>query len=108
MKLYHNPRCSKSRQALTLLRDAGHSPEIVQYLKHPVDFEGVLKKLGSPYVAHLRKAETAFYQLGLEGASDAHVIAALRTNPILLERPVLETETQAVVGRPPEKVMELV
>ena len=111
-KLLHNPRCSKSRQAKALLEDAGVTFDEVQYLKHPLseaDLRALARKLGLAPLEMVRKGEEAFKQHGLNqaGVSDDTVFKAVAADPILLERPVFIAGDQAVIGRPPERVKEL-
>lgn len=108
--LYHNPRCSKSRQAKTLLTEAGIEFEECLYLKAELDaghFEALLNALGGNPVDHLRKGEAAFKNLPAEPTLQ-QVAQAIAQDPILLERPVFSNEQGAVIGRPPERVMSLV
>lgn len=107
--LYHNPRCSKSRQALELLQSKGLAPQIVEYLKTPPD-EAMLKRLlgqlGLKAKDVLRKKEAAEAGIDPE-AGEAAVIKALARHPAALERPIFVHKGKAVVGRPPEKVLEI-
>lgn len=109
--LYHNPRCSKSRQALALLEQRGLSPQIVKYLQTPPSADEVrslLVKLGEKPSALLRKKEAPYAELGLDDDSDADRVAeAIAAHPVLLERPVLVHGERAVIGRPPENVLEI-
>lgn len=110
--LYHNPRCSKSRAALSLLREHGVEPDIVEYLKTPPDeaaLRGLLKRLGLGARDVLRKGETPYKELGLgrDSVTAAELVAAIAANPILLERPIAVAGQRAVLGRPPERVLEL-
>lgn len=110
--LLHNPRCSKSREALALLQANGVDPEIVRYLETPLDavaLKRLLKQLALPARALLRTGEDAYKMLGLanpEIDGDA-LIAAMAAHPQLIERPVFVHRGRAVVGRPPERVLEL-
>lgn len=108
--LYHNPRCSKSRQARALLEEQGLEFNEILYLKAGLtaqDFEAILAKLGGDPLTHLRKGEQA-YALLPEGADRQGVAKLLEQHPILLERPVLITDKGALVCRPPERISELV
>lgn len=110
--LYHNPRCSKSRQTLALLRERGVEPTIVEYLKTPPDAEAIralLGRLGLPARSILRAGEAAWRERGLDAAAvdDAAIIAAMAAHPILIERPILLTGKGAAVCRPPERALEL-
>lgn len=107
--LYHNPRCSKSRQAKALLDDAGVDYETRLYLKENLsaaDFEGLLRALGGQPMAHLRRGEDAFARLPADAGIE-QVAQALQADPILLERPVLITPNGAAVCRPPERILAL-
>lgn len=110
--IWHNPRCSKSRQTLQLIRDRGIEPIVVEYLKTPpseAELIDALKALGFAPRALMRKNEAPYSELALgdEGLSDAELIAAMVGNPVLIERPVVFRDKRAVVGRPPENVLEL-
>ena len=110
--IYHNPRCSKSRQTLAMLNERGIEPDIVEYLKSPLsmdDLQSLQQKLGVPALAMIRSKEQAFEDLGLNAASQSHdaLLKAIAVQPILLERPIVVRGNQAVIGRPPENVMEL-
>lgn len=110
--IYHNPRCSKSRQALKLLREKGVEPEIVEYLKQPPDaalLKKLLKMLKLSPRDLLRRGEAPYKQLKLSdpGKSDEELIAAIAENPILLERPIVVKGDKAALGRPPETVLEI-
>lgn len=111
-RLYHNPRCSKSRGALELLRERGIEPEIVSYLEQAptVDqLRGLLRLLGTGPRALLRIGETEYTELGLSDPAldDAALVAAMHAHPRLIERPVFVHGGRAVIGRPPERVLEL-
>ena len=107
--LYHNPRCSKSRQALELLQGKGLSPQVVEYLKTPPDATALKRLLGQLGLSArdvLRKKEAAEAGIDAE-AGEAALIRALAQHPIALERPIFVHKGKAVVGRPPEKVLEI-
>jgi arsenate reductase len=107
--LYHNPRCSKSRQALELLQARGLSPQVVEYLKTPPDaatLKQLLGQLGLSAKDLLRKKEAAEAGIDMD-ASEAALIGALAQHPIALERPIFVHHGKAVIGRPPEKVLEI-
>ena len=111
--LYHNPRCSKSRGALELLQERGVQPQVLRYLDTPPDADtlrGLVEKLGIPPRELLRTGEEEYRSLGLADASvdDAALIAAMAAHPGLIERPILVRGARAVIGRPPERVLELV
>jgi arsenate reductase len=111
--IYHNPRCTKSRQTLALLQEKGVEPEIVKYLDTPPDaatLKGLIKKLNLAS-AHdlLRRKETEYKEAGLSPeSSDSDVIKAMAAYPKLIERPIVVKGNQAVLGRPPENVLELI
>ncbi|CAA0092790.1 putative protein YfgD [Zhongshania aliphaticivorans] len=110
--IYHNPRCSKSRQTLQLLADNGVEPEIVLYLETPptaAELKVLLKKLDLSPRQLLRKGESAYKEAGLADAtlSDTALIAAMLAEPKLIERPVVVKGERAVLGRPPENVLAL-
>jgi arsenate reductase (glutaredoxin) len=110
--IYHNPRCSKSRQTLSLIEDAGVSPSIHRYLDTPltaVELEQLLKKLGINARNLLRKGEEAYKEnnLGDPSLSEDELIAAMVKHPKLIERPIVVKGSKAVLGRPPENVLAL-
>lgn len=110
--IYHNPRCSKSRQALQLLRDRGVEPEIVEYLKAPPDAETlgrVLDMLGLEPRDLMRRKEKEYKALGLNDAALSRdgLIAAMVAHPRLIERPIVVKDGRAALGRPPERVIDL-
>ena len=111
MKIYHNPRCSKSRQALALLREIDAVPEVIEYLKTPPDestLRDLLKKLTLTAHEILRTKEAEYTAAGLTPVStEAEIIAAIGRHPILLERPIIVKDNRAVIGRPPENVKRL-
>lgn len=110
--LYHNPRCSKSRGALELLERRGITPTIVAYLDQPPDaaaLNALLAMLGLPARSLLRTGEAEYAALGLADADldDDRLIAAMVAHPQLIERPLFVHRGRAVIGRPPERVLEL-
>lgn len=110
--LFHNTRCSKSRGALELLRARGIEPDLVYYLETPPDaaqLRGLLAMLDLPARALLRTGEPEYADLGLDdpAVTDEQVIAAMASHPRLIERPVFVRGGRAVIGRPPERVLEL-
>ena len=112
LTLYHNPRCSKSRGALQLLEERGLSPTIVRYLETPpsaAQLQELLDKLGIGARQLLRSGEEEYRTLNLAdaGLSEAQLIEAMVSHPKLIERPILIAGDKAVIGRPPEKVLEL-
>ena len=112
MTLYHNPRCSKSRGALELLEARGLTPTVVRYLEtppSPAELKTLLARLGIGARQLLRTGEEEYQSLGLAdtGLSDDQLIDAMSQHPRLIERPILMVGDKAVVGRPPEKVLEI-
>lgn len=110
LAIYHNPRCSKSRQTLVLLEERGLEPEIVKYLETPLSvasLKKIIAALGISPADLLRKGEAAYKELGLKSASDADIVEAMATHPILIERPIVVNGRQARIGRPPESVLEI-
>ena len=110
--LYHNPRCSKSRATLALLREQGVEPEIVEYLKTPPDattLRTLLDQLGIPPRELLRTGEAEYRELGLKDAEldDEALIQTMVQHPKLIERPILVHGDRARIGRPPEQVLEI-
>jgi arsenate reductase (glutaredoxin) len=111
-RLYHNPRCSKSRGALELLRERGIEPRIMAYLDQPpsiAELQDLLRMLGTGARSLLRDGEPEYTELGLSDASldEDALIAAMAAHPRLIERPVFVHNGRAVIGRPPERVLEL-
>jgi arsenate reductase len=111
-RLFHNPRCSKSRGALELLRERGIEPDIVAYLDQSpsiADLRDLLRMLGSGARSILRSGEPEYAELGLDDPTlgDEALIAAMHAHPRLIERPIFVRGQRAVVGRPPERVLEL-
>ncbi|HBB77149.1 arsenate reductase (glutaredoxin) [Stutzerimonas xanthomarina] len=112
LTLYHNPRCSKSRSALELLEGRGLTPTIIRYLETPptaAELQDVLNKLGIAPRQLLRTGEDEYRQLDLANPdlSDEQLIEAMVAHPRLIERPILVAGDRATVGRPPEKVLEI-
>jgi arsenate reductase (glutaredoxin) len=110
--LYHNPRCSKSRAALQLLHEHGVEPELRLYLEHPPtmdELRDLFARLGPDRRALVRTGEPEYAELALDepGIDDDALIAAIQAHPRLLERPVFVAGDRAVIGRPPERVLEL-
>lgn len=110
--LYHNPRCSTSRNALALLRERGIEPEIIEYLKTPLsrdELAALVAKSGLAVRDFLRSKEALYRELDLDNParSDAELLDALAAHPILLNRPVASSENAVRIGRPAERVLEL-
>ncbi|HEX8589363.1 arsenate reductase (glutaredoxin) [Pseudomonas sp.] len=112
LTLYHNPRCTKSRGALALLEARGLTPTIIRYLETPPDaaqLREVLRQLNIGARGLLRTGEDAYTTLNLAdtGLSDEQLIAAMAAHPALIERPILVAGDKAVIGRPPENILEI-
>ena len=110
--IYHNPRCSKSRQTLELLRSRGLEPDIVEYLKTPPgksELSGILALLGMGPRELMRKKEAEYKANGLDGGglSDDQLLDAMIEYPVLIERPIVLANGKAAIGRPPENVLEI-
>jgi len=108
--IYHNPRCSKSRQTLSLLEEKGLAPTVVEYLKTPpskAEFRDILDKLGLRARDVLRAKEAKEEGIDPDALSDDALIDAMLTAPRVIERPIVVTDTAARLGRPPEKVNEI-
>ena len=111
MEYWHNPRCTKSRQALALLREKGVEPEVREYLKTPpgaAELKAVIKALRLSSARDLmRTKEDAYKQLGLKDVDDEDaLIAAMVENPRLIERPILIKDGKAAIGRPADQILD--
>ena len=110
LKIYHNPRCSKSRQALAILTERGAPFEIVEYLKTGLSVETLAelhRQIGGDVRAMMRTGEAIYKDLGLKDEADeAALLAAMAAHPILLERPLVSNGTRAMICRPPELAKE--
>lgn len=112
LKILHNPRCSKSRQTLELLREKGFEPEVQEYLKAPPtadELEEILNRLDMEPRDFMRRNETEYKEHGLDddSLSRAALIEAMVRHPKLIQRPVVITDDKAAIGRPPEAVLEI-
>jgi arsenate reductase (glutaredoxin) len=110
--IYHNPRCSKSRETLALMQSRGIEPTVIEYLKSPpteASLKTLLKQLGIKPRELLRTGEEAFKAEGLDGAAvtDAQIVAAMARHPVLIERPIVVANGRAALGRPPEAVLAI-
>lgn len=112
VRIYHNPRCSKSRQTLELLHNRGIEPEVIEYLKEPPDeqtLDQLLRQLGMEPKELMRKKEEIYGELKIDEQqySRAELIRLMVAHPILIERPIVVKDRRACLGRPPEKVLEI-
>ena len=110
--IYHNPRCSKSRQTLSILEDAGITPRIIEYLEHPptaAELQVLGSQLGLEPSEFIRSKESAYAALDPSGSerSESQLLDAMAAEPILIERPIVVRGDTAVLGRPPENVHQL-
>ena len=111
--IYHNPRCSKSRQALQLLREAGIEPTIIEYLKTPLEkdvLKNISQLLGLRPKDFVRKIEKDFKDNDLSKSleDDDKIMEAMSLFPKIIERPIIVSAGRAVIGRPPENVQKLI
>ena len=112
VKMYHNPKCSKSRETLSLLMEKGIEPEIIEYLKTPPDAEelkAILAMLDKSPRELMRTKESVYKEKNLDDGSldNTALISAMVTDPILIERPIVIANDKAAIGRPPENVLEI-
>ncbi|MBL4783657.1 MAG: arsenate reductase (glutaredoxin) [Porticoccaceae bacterium] len=112
IKIYHNPRCSKSRQTLQLLEEKGLKPDIIEYLKaapSKAELTSVLGLLGLKPRDLMRKNEVIYKELNLKdnALSNEQLVSAMLENPILIERPIVLANGKAAIGRPPESVLDI-
>jgi arsenate reductase (glutaredoxin) len=109
--IYHNPRCSKSRQALALIQDRGIDPQVVEYLKQPPsarELKRIIALLDIPAHQLVRSTETEYAELGLApDSSEERLVEAMAAHPRLIQRPIVIVGQQARIGRPPEQVAEI-
>jgi arsenate reductase len=110
--IWHNPRCSKSRETLALLESRGVTPTIREYLKQPptrTEIEALLDQLGGDATALIRDGEAEFKALGKKKADlgRADIVKAIAAHPVLLQRPIVVKGKRAAIGRPPEAVLPL-
>ena len=111
-KIFHNPKCSTSRNALALIQASGETPEVVEYLKTPLSHEYLVELLGKMQMSPrelMRSKEAVFTELGLDNpeVSDDQLIDAMVANPILINRPIVVTDKGAVLCRPLERIFEV-
>ena len=112
IRIFHNPRCSKSRATLALLQERGIEPEITLYLESPPDageLRSILRKLGLTARELMRKGEAEYREQGLadESLTEDELIAAMVASPRLIERPIVLANGQAAIGRPLESVIDI-
>jgi len=111
LTIYHNPRCSKSRQTLELIRSRGLEPEIIEYLKTPpseAELDRILTMLGIEPEALMRKGEAEYKeQIAGKALDRAQSIALMVAYPKVIERPVVINGDKAAIGRPPESVLDI-
>ncbi len=111
MKIYHNPRCGKSRQTLTIIQDSGKPVEIIEYLKNPPtedELRKIIALLNIRPKELIRQKEEIFVRYYKDKTyTDEEWIKIMVENPILIERPIVVDGKKAVIGRPPEKVLVL-
>ena len=108
--IYHNPKCSNSRGALALIREAGHAPDVIEYLNTPLsraELAALVARMGVSVRDVVRTKEAVFAELGLDGASEEALLDAMAAHPVLVNRPIVVTARGARLCRPPELVMEL-
>lgn len=108
--IWHNPRCSKSRETLSILEESGFQPVILKYLDSapsPQDIREALALLDIQASALIRKGESVYKELRLTDASEDELIAAMASHPILIERPVVFHKGKAALGRPPKSVLDI-
>ena len=111
MKIYHNPRCSKSRETLNIILENDIKPDIHLYIDNPLSIEEIkyiLKLLNTSPDKIIRKNEEVYKRLNLKDANEITLIKMMHENPILLERPIVVSKNQAIIGRPPENVRQLI
>lgn len=110
--IYHNPKCGSSRRTLELIREAGIEPKIIEYLKTPPsarELKSMIKRMGVDARALLRTKEAPYGALKLDNPklTDDQIVAAMAAHPILINRPIVVTETGVRLGRPPESVLDI-
>lgn len=112
VKIYHNPRCSKSRQTLHILQEKGVDAEVIEYLKQPpsrAELVEILQALGLTPRELMRQGEAEYKEAGLDNPSlsDDQLIQAMLEHPRLIQRPIVVKGGQVVIGRPPERVLDI-
>jgi arsenate reductase (glutaredoxin) len=110
LKIYHNPRCTKSRLTLALLEERGLKPEIIEYLNTPPsvsELSAIVKMLGVPAREIARKKDAAEAGIDLASAEENALLETMVKHPIVIERPIVVHNGKAAIGRPPENVLEI-
>ena len=110
LKIYHNPRCTKSRLTLALLEERGLKPEVIEYLNAPPsasELSAIVKMLGVPARDIARKKEAAEAGIDLTSLDESALLEAMQEHPIVIERPIVVNNGNAAIGRPPENVLEI-
>ncbi|WP_299021750.1 arsenate reductase (glutaredoxin) [uncultured Photobacterium sp.] len=111
--IYHNPRCSKSRQTLALLEEKGIAPDVVKYLEETPNVEqlkNLLSQLGFSSARQMMRTKEAIYKelaLGEDAVTEQQLFEAMTNNPKLIERPIVVNGDKAALGRPPEQVLDI-
>ena len=113
VSIYHNPRCSKSRQTLQLLQENGVEPTVIEYLKTPPthdELQSIVRKLGGSVKDIIRTKETEYKESGANDpqCSEQQLIEILVSTPKLIERPIVVNGDKAAIGRPPENVLDII
>lgn len=112
IRIYHNPRCSKSRKSLELIHDQGQKPEVVEYLLNPPDpvtIQTLANQIGVPLKSLVRTGEDEYKnaQSRVDAMNDSALARWLAANPCALQRPIVVTDKGARIGRPPESILEI-
>jgi arsenate reductase (glutaredoxin) len=110
LTIYHNPRCSKSRQTLSLIEENNQDVTVIEYLKTPLskdDIHQLLQALSVSPIEMMRTKEAEFKEQNLKTADDETLINAMVNTPKLIERPIVVKNDKAIIGRPPENVLTL-
>lgn len=111
LTIYHNPRCSKSRETLALLEGKGLSPRVVEYLKtpfNPAELTRIVQALGVPAKEIVRRKEAGEAGINPENMNDKDLLAAMAAHPEIIERPIVVNGEKAAVGRPPDRVLDII